>query len=95
MQQLHIHIPIKMNQSIAEGHHRHHCFAKGWIEIVGFDQEAIDVAAFLRMTQQENRNDVCRDICAALDGGLERALDRQLACKVTPELCQGNWLMPL
>jgi len=95
MQSLHIYVPIKVYDSVAESHHHHHRFAERDIKIARVSQEAEHIPAFLRMAELVNRNDVRSNVNAALDGGLEGALNRQLAREVSPERLESNRLLPL
>lgn len=95
MQPLHIYVPVKMYDPVAEPHHRHHCLAKRDIQVASLNQETEHVPALLRMTQSVNRNDVCGNVRAALDGSLEGAFYRQLAREITPEGLESNRLLSL
>jgi hypothetical protein len=95
MQSLHIYVPIKMYDSVAKGHHRHHRFAERDIKIAGFSQETEHISAFLRMAELVNRNDVRSNVRATLYGGLEGTFYRQLAREISPERLESNRLLPL
>ena len=60
-----------MYDPITEPCHSHHRLAKRNVEVPGFSQETVYVAALLRMAQLVNGNNVRGDVRTALNGSLE------------------------
>jgi hypothetical protein len=85
IQQFYVDAPIEVDEPIAKGDHSHHRLAKLRVEVASLNQERKDVAAFLGMTKLVDRDNVRRDIRAALNSRLKSTLYCQTTRKITLE----------